>query len=292
MKQKLCIKITIILLLFQFLIISSCIQKETTDEYKQKRKYRTNSKSKNISAKTTRKSVKTTKKDEYKKLVNRGMYLHKINKQEEAITILNKAIKMKPKQPFAYNNRGLAYFSLNKTDKAIADYDKAIELSSKKNYSIFINKGNALSRQKKYKEALESYKIALENDDGQYGFITRGNISRTLMYMGKYDEALKEIELAQSNPDPSLNNRANGIKGMILYHKGDYKEAINWLNNSDKNLGEIQYYLGMCYEKFDKNKTAMEHYKRALKYSEDVPILEEMRENVTKRIKLLNGKNK
>ena len=54
---------------------------------------------------------------------------NKKGQHEKAISDLNKAIQINPKNAEAYNNRGYAYVNKGQYDKAISDFTKAIEIN-------------------------------------------------------------------------------------------------------------------------------------------------------------------
>ena len=218
------------------------------------------------------------------------MDLINANNREDAIILLNKAINLEPNRSEAYNNRGLAYYGNGDIEKAISDYRKSMEIDP--NYiSAMVNMGNALSKQKKYSEALKYYQEALRKDDGKFGYIIKIDIARVLMQTGKYDDAMKEIDLAQKKePYSPYIFLANGIRGMILYHKKEYKKAILELKKSKKDFPEIQFYTGMCYEKLGKKEIAFKYYQDALLTSKAFPLLKEMRKQIVSRIKRLKEK--
>ncbi len=75
-----------------------------------------------------------------KKYTENARQLMLEGKFEEAIPILNTAIKKNSSSHEAYNLRGAAYLELDKFEKAKKDLDKAIKLH-KKDYRYFYNKG-------------------------------------------------------------------------------------------------------------------------------------------------------
>ena len=59
--------------------------------------------------------------------VNRGLTYYRMAKYEKALADFNAAIKILPKNPYAYNNRGLTYEKLGKRELAIRDYRMALK---------------------------------------------------------------------------------------------------------------------------------------------------------------------
>jgi tetratricopeptide (TPR) repeat protein len=60
--------------------------------------------------------------------VNRGFTYYRLAKYEKAIADFNTALKILPKNPYAYNNRGLVYEKLGKRELAIRDYRMALKI--------------------------------------------------------------------------------------------------------------------------------------------------------------------
>ena len=58
----------------------------------------------------------------------KGIRLGNQYKPEEKIAAINKALKINPDLPLAYNERGTAYFHLEKYDLAIQDREKCLQL--------------------------------------------------------------------------------------------------------------------------------------------------------------------
>jgi tetratricopeptide (TPR) repeat protein len=60
--------------------------------------------------------------------VNRGLTYYRLAKYQKAIADFNTAIKILPKNAYAYNNRGLTYEKLGKPALAIRDYRIALKI--------------------------------------------------------------------------------------------------------------------------------------------------------------------
>lgn len=81
----------------------------------------------------------------------------------EAAADLEKALKLEPKSPEAFNNRGVLHRLQGQYDPAIQDYSKAIELFAKYP-SAYANRGFAHRQLGRYAEALKDFDKALEFD--------------------------------------------------------------------------------------------------------------------------------
>lgn len=66
-------------------------------------------------------------------ITNLGAVLGKLNRNDEAISYLEQAVKLYPKVPSVYNNLGFRYLAKNDYAKALQIYDKAVMLSNEAN---------------------------------------------------------------------------------------------------------------------------------------------------------------
>lgn len=60
--------------------------------------------------------------------VNRGLTYYRLAKYQKAVADFNTALKILPKNAYAYNNRGLTYEKLGKPKLAIRDYRMALKI--------------------------------------------------------------------------------------------------------------------------------------------------------------------
>ncbi len=91
----------------------------------------------------------------------KGAALYKLNKSDEAIAAYDKAIEINPQSPMPWISKGVALDDLNRSDEAIKAYDKAIEINPQ-NSVAWYNKGNALDNLDKFNEAIKAYDKATE----------------------------------------------------------------------------------------------------------------------------------
>jgi tetratricopeptide (TPR) repeat protein len=132
-----------------------------------------------------------------------------LDKHEEALACLNKAIELDPTLIEAYNLKGTALIYLIKREEANQLFNKSLHYNLSPNDSIsFYNKGFSLWRLEKYEEAIEYLDSAINLDNNfTEAYNYKGN---ALKFLGRYQEAIesynKSIEL---NPSFTLaiNNR-------------------------------------------------------------------------------------
>ena len=93
----------------------------------------------------------------------KGNHLVQERKYQEALDCYTKAIELDKNDPILYSNRSAMYYNLNDFENALLDAEEAIYL--KPDYAkAYLRKGNALEKQYKYQEALDTYKIGLQKD--------------------------------------------------------------------------------------------------------------------------------
>jgi len=207
-----------------------------------------------------------------------------------AIENYNRAIKLRPDDPFLYNNRGLAYFELKKYDEAISDYTKAIEL--KPDYATaYYNRGLAYFKKgswgnnEPFKNAIADFSKAIElNPKFVDAYYNRGLAYNKFVHYynkpfsdedeDKYNKAIadfnKVLEL-----DPSYILALAG-KANALYRHGDWEEAEKLYNEvlkhkkeiikkvGFKGLADIYYSRGRNYLNFIDIEKALSDFKKQL----------------------------
>jgi tetratricopeptide (TPR) repeat protein len=129
--------------------------------------------------------------------------------------------------PWVIAWRGETYTQLERYDEAVADLNRAIELDPSLDWAIAA-RGLAYLAMKRYHEALEDLGHALERDpDNAWAIARRGE---TYRLMGRYDEALAEFSRAlQSDPEDAW---ATGSRGQAFLALERYDEALADLNSA------------------------------------------------------------
>lgn len=107
---------------------------------------------------------------------NRVFVLHALNRREEALDDIGKAIELNPKQAKCYYVRGVLLIELRRYQESISDFSKAIELCPSYS-SFYTNRGYAYSELGQYENALVDFGKAIKlasNDPWNYN--NRGTI--------------------------------------------------------------------------------------------------------------------
>ncbi len=138
-----------------------------------------------------------------------------------AISNYDKAIKLDPKDPIAWNNRGAAKDDLGQFEEAIKDYDKSIELDSE-NAIVWNNRGVSKNILGQYESAIRDYDKAIELDS-KYAIAwkNRGAVKNDL---GQHEEAIENFDKVIAL-DPKDSTAWNN-RGVAKEDLGKHREAI------------------------------------------------------------------
>jgi tetratricopeptide (TPR) repeat protein len=128
----------------------------------------------------------------------------KAKRGPEGAALVEAVVKKDPKNTAAMIALAAYYDGAGQKEKAISTYKAAIKTDSK-NVQAYKGLGNVYFSQKKYAEALKSYR---DWEGGQFFFFgldeARIRIAQCLEYLGKTDKAIAEYEkLAKSDPNNS-----------------------------------------------------------------------------------------
>ena len=138
----------------------------------------------------------------------KGNHLVQERKYQEALDCYTKAIELDKNDPILYSNRSAMYYNLNDFENALLDAEEAIYL--KPDYAkAYLRKGNALEKQYKYQEALDTYKIGLQKDK---------NNTQLLEDYQKLEDSLKNLNGDKNDneyEDQVNEDRGNKSKSLI-----------------------------------------------------------------------------
>ena len=193
---------------------------------------------------------------------NRGViYAHR-DEYDLAIRDFSTALELNPNDFFAYNNRGNAYNDIGQVDKAIEDFNKAIYL--KADYTnAFNNRGNAYVKKYDFDQAIKDFNTAIQLDPGFAGAYN----SRGTAYHEKGDiqkaigDFNKAIKLEKNYVSPYINRgRAHGRKGEIAEAIADFNKVIEL----EPDYAEAYYDRGVAYGKKRDFDLAIVDYTKAI----------------------------
>ncbi len=102
---------------------------------------------------------------DYKKMIEKGLKLHKKKNYAQEIQWYDKIIKIQPHWPLVYYRKGVVLKKLLKYSEAIFWFDKSLDQSKTSGCPIAVgtlySKGKALSNLSRYRDALFCYDKAL-----------------------------------------------------------------------------------------------------------------------------------
>jgi tetratricopeptide (TPR) repeat protein len=181
----------------------------------------------------------------------------------EAITILEIAVKLNPKDATTFTNLGRAYQDKGSPDKAIANYKRAIRLNPNLEDS-YERLGTAYASKGLFGKAIAYYEHAIRLNPSDA--VLFANIGKTCLDKGLMREAIAHLKRAlELNPNSA--NTHNTL-GTAYAKMGGTDEAIKefkratqldpkeWLYHS--NLGDEYYKKGMWKESIEEYKGVIE----------------------------------
>lgn len=214
--------------------------------------------------------------DFYNAIINLAVIYNDIGKHDDAIILLNQAVKNKLCDEDAWYNRGISYHCMEDYTKAIADYKRALRYNPEDTGALN-NIGDSYNRIDKYELALDFYQRALKinktDADLWFGigevYFNKKNYKKAITYflkaincdngdvdcysmighcyfkLGKLVEAKQWFleRLRRDRKDPETFNHL----GIIFFKENDFSNALVYFNDSvnlQENYGEGWNNLG------------------------------------------------
>ncbi|WP_158934133.1 tetratricopeptide repeat protein [Burkholderia sp. S171] len=199
-----------------------------------------------------------------------GVLLHQRGDNEDAATLLDRALGLAPGGSACWSNRGLVATALGDLPHAVACYERALAIdpafANARN-----NLGTALQKQGRFDESIEQLELLLAQDPD---FIdARLNLGSTLASAKRYDEALAVYREALAR-DP-VNFHAHFGEGNALRELKRFDEAVASLHRAlalKPDHFEANVNLGTTLGLFGKFVEAEAQYRRALTLRDDPQI--------------------
>ncbi|MEG5137493.1 MULTISPECIES: tetratricopeptide repeat protein [unclassified Microcoleus] len=203
-----------------------------------------------------------TSRGEAKDWSAKGRCLNRLERYDEALECLDKAIEIDCNYARAWTNKGNVLTNLERYDEALVSLDRAIELDAN-DQSAWAWRGYVLGELKCYEEALISYDRAIKLDaNDQSAWFSRG---WTLYNLGRYDEALVSFDRA-IELDANYQ-RAWYWRGNVLNNLKRYDEALASFDRAlelDANDKWAWYWRGNVLNNFKRYDEALASFDRAL----------------------------
>lgn len=156
-----------------------------------------------------------------------GDMLYKQDKMNEAIAAYQKGFDLGAKDAAVYCHVGFIFYTLNRFDEAINACKQAISLDSQL-IEPYIWLGAALHQQGKLEEAILIYKQAISINTNSFEAHLR--LGKVLFEQKKFDEAFTSFKKA-SQIDPNQPGVWCQL-GIVLYEKGDNVLAVENLEKA------------------------------------------------------------
>mgnify|MGYP001617037127 CR=1 FL=1 len=234
---------------------------------------------------------------------NLGMLLHDRGSEDEAVSMLTKAIEARPDYEIALDNLGLMLLQRNRPDEAFELFRRATEAnryysSAQRNYGRMLcdrgridegirhieaailiqprkyesyeDLGNAYFRSGRAKEAVQSYRTVLElNPDYPLGM---SNLAAALAAIGNADEAIvllkHALAIQQTNP------LAHSNLAVLLAGLGRVDEALEHFQTAARQApddADAHFNLARTLEGHGERDAAMREYREVLRINPNDP---------------------
>jgi tetratricopeptide (TPR) repeat protein len=224
------------------------------------------------------KAIKLLPENPYPHL-NYGIVLEALQRNEEAIAQYQEVIKLDPKSVQAYYNLGLLYDRKGDTALGTQALLKAAQLAPE-NPLVNYDLGVLYAKQDNYAQSAIYSQRATEGAGKNFAEAFN-NYGYALAQLGRYEESLKAIDHSLAlKPDsaPALDS-----KGFALHGMGRYEEAIQVYQQAlkqDPTIGEIYEHLGQTYEKLQTYDKAIKAFETYLQLSPDATDRAQVEEKV------------
>jgi predicted TPR repeat methyltransferase len=163
-----------------------------------------------------------------------GRVLYDLQKPEEALAWLKKAVALGPSRANAVNDLGNLLQELGRPEEAEASYRRVLELEAD-SADAYSNLGTALKERGLVDEALDAYRRAIESDSNHYGAYC--NLGNLLKRNERFEEAVSAYRQAL-RIDPRRSDAHRNLCGA-LKSLGDWERAAGacreWLAREPDN---------------------------------------------------------
>lgn len=191
-----------------------------------------------------------------------GMICVNTGRQEEAVTLITRALKIKPSDAQAHGNLGLAYQRTGNLPKAEQHFRTSIEIDANKP-TIWNSLGNVLRDSGRATDAIEAYESTLKVD-GNYPECWT-NLSKALVDLGEFERAFQAVSQAL-RIDPVLAESHNQI-AEVFRKSFKFDQAIRAYKKSlelDPRLYESMLGLATVYRESEDPEAALDVLSRLI----------------------------
>ncbi|MDJ1177734.1 tetratricopeptide repeat protein [Roseofilum sp. BLCC_M91] len=161
------------------------------------------------------------KPDFYQVWTNRGVALNQLKRYEEALGSYDQALAIKSDYDMAWSNRGVALRNLGRYQEALDSYEQALKLQPNA-FDPWLNRGTVLSGFDRFEEALQSFQKATEiRPEAFQGWVGQ---ARILTDLQRYEEAIAAWDEVIARKEMLAD--AWQKKALSLYALERYEETI------------------------------------------------------------------
>ncbi len=154
-------------------------------------------------------------------LYSLGNIFSQLERHEEAIQSYDRALAIQPRFAEAYSNRGSALFKLNRLEEAVASFNQALAI--RPDYAEALNgRGTAMLGLRQFGDALASFDKALAGNPFAAG--TLYNRANALKLLKRHKEAIEDYNRALAINPNFVNALIDCAEG--LSHLSQYDQAL------------------------------------------------------------------
>lgn len=197
-----------------------------------------------------------------------GELYYFVRKYKEASDMVNKAIRLEPDNADAYFLRGNIFREAGDTSKSISSFQTAIELNPT-NDDAWYDLG-LMYYHKKNSLALQYFQKALQLKKSVRNLFAYGS---ALQRFGKYEDAIRVYDtILKIQPDELAAKFNKGAIMVDVYYKfGEAMDIFKEILQKDSTNIPARLALAWCLENTGKRKSAVEEYKKVLKFQANNP---------------------
>jgi tetratricopeptide (TPR) repeat protein len=228
--------------------------------------------------------------------INRANAFYETNRLEEALHDLARVEQTDPDTAIVHELKGLVFWKMRQPDKALSSFRNLLAADSLDKNAL-INIGTIYTSLKEFDSAeyyLSNALLAENNNPLVFNALAmlstaKGDPDRGMEWIEKalqlnakdpyvlnnkgyihlkrnqHKEAIQSID--ESIASDPYNGWAYRNKGIYFYKTGNYNEALRLLNRAremDPTIEELNYWLGMVYNKLGESSKACEHLLKAV----------------------------
>jgi tetratricopeptide (TPR) repeat protein len=155
--------------------------------------------------------------------VTAGAALLDLARLDDALTLFNRAIAIRPNGAMALNNRGLTHHRLGNFTAALQDFGAALQGTGMPAFYVHNNRGLTFAAIGRNDEALQDFTTAIDAMP-MYAraYYNRG---RLLAHLERHDEALADLQLAVRYAPERPENYLE--RGNLFAHLGRHRDAVS-----------------------------------------------------------------